>query len=115
NRMAPELMPDLPGLGYGALSAFGAPVLEVAGLAVVNTHVDLIDFRGTRRCHEHDLLARNLAEELARSRLLDRTAVGILTHHLVGDPSATQFLNDLFLVTTNHPACRWVDIVDLIG
>lgn len=115
NRIAPELMPDLPGLGYRALSAFGEPILEVTGLAVVNTHVDLIDFRRTRRCHEHEFLARQIAGELARSRLSDGSAVGILSHHLVEDPSAMRFLKDLFTVTTNHPACRWTEIADLIA
>ena len=115
NRIAPELMPDLPALGYRALSAFGEPILEVARLAVINTHVDLIDFRGTRRCHDHELLARGIAGELSRSRLSDRSAVGILSHHLIGDQAALRFLNDLFSVTTNHPACRWVDSADLTG
>src|SRR5205814_5054374 len=36
NRIAPELMPDLPALGYRALSGFGPPILEVPGLAVIN-------------------------------------------------------------------------------
>src|SRR5439155_3132387 len=113
NHIAPELMPDLPALGYRALSGFGEPILEVPGLAVINTHVDLIDFRGSRRCHDHDLLARRIADELSRSRLSDRSAVGVLSHHLIGDSSALQFLNDLFSVTTNHPACRWMDAADL--
>jgi hypothetical protein len=115
NRIAPELMADLPALGYRALSTFDQPVLDVAHLTIINTHVDLIDFRGTRRCHDHDLLAQRVAEELLRSRLLDRSAVGILSHHLLGDKQALHFLNDLFSVTTNHPACRWMEADELIG
>jgi hypothetical protein len=114
NRIDPELVPDLPGLGYQALSAFGEPTLALLGLTVINTHVDLIDFRGTRRCHDHALLVQQLTHELSRSRQSDHSAVGILSHHLIDDPSAVRFLEELFTVTTHHPACRWMDIADLL-
>jgi hypothetical protein len=110
NRIAPELLPDLPRLGYHALSGFGVESFDVVGLAVVNTHVDLIDFRGTRRCHDHDFLTQWIVQELSRSRQSDHEPVGILSHHLVADDAALQFLEELFSATVNHPACRWSDV-----
>ena len=114
NRIATELVPELPRLGYRALSVFGSRTFDVQGLAITNTHVDLIDFRGTRACRDHDLLARHIADELSRSRLADREPVGILSHHCIGDVSARQFLEKLFSITADGRACRWVDARDLI-
>ena len=114
NRIATELVPELPRLGYRALSVFGSRTFDVQGLAITNTHVDLIDFRGTRACRDHDLLARHIADELSRSRLADREPVGILSHHCIGDVSALQFLEKLFSITADDRACRWVDARDLI-
>jgi hypothetical protein len=113
NRIDASLIPDLRPLGYEFLSTFGEPAHEHPGLPVINSQIDLIDFRGTRRCHDHSLLARMIADELARSRLVRRSAVGILSHHLIDNEGGLQFLGDLFAVTVTHPACRWANAVDL--
>jgi hypothetical protein len=113
NRIDPVLVRDLPAIGYEALSVFGDQDFDVPGLAVVNTHVDLIDFRGTGCVHDRDLLVRRIAEELSRSRRADKQAVGILSHHLA-DPTALDFLEDLFSATASHPACRWAHAGDLM-
>ncbi len=48
NRIAPHLIPMLPELGYAGLSTFGARdrTEPVPGLRQVNTHIDIIDWRG---------------------------------------------------------------------
>ncbi len=50
NRIAPALVPALPEIGFRGLSTFGprARPEPVRGLRQVNTHVDLIDWRGGR-------------------------------------------------------------------
>ena len=68
NRIAPELVPELPALGFTALSCFGWKDIG-AGLAQSHTHVDLIDWKTTRRCRDHAWLARETAEALRISRL----------------------------------------------
>lgn len=45
NRIAAKLIPHLPGLGYKALSVFG-PERGESPLPLVNTHVDIIDWKG---------------------------------------------------------------------
>ncbi len=50
NRIAPVLVPTLPEIGYRGPSTFGPRlrVHPVRGLLQVNTHVDLIDWKGGR-------------------------------------------------------------------
>jgi predicted glycosyltransferase len=90
NRIAPELVPYLPRLGYRGLSTYGdRPAREpVPGLVQVNTHVDPIAWRGGGGALSVDAIsARLVAAIMAR---VDGTAdatepIGLLTHHLVHD------------------------------
>ena len=52
NRIAPELVPTLPEIGFAGLSTFAARRRDqpVSGLRQVNTHVDLIDWKDRRLC-----------------------------------------------------------------
>jgi hypothetical protein len=105
NRISPEIVPHLPGLGFTALSCFGSVRLK-APLPVINTHVDLIDWRGTRGCRDHAALVGDLLGQLDR---IERSGepVGILTHHLVHDEAAWTFLEYLFSLTGSFTCCRW--------
>jgi hypothetical protein len=114
NRIAPEVADCLSELGYSALSRFG-PALSpppAAGVAELNTHIDIVDWRGSRRCRDHALLAEALADALSQSLAGDRHAIGILTHHLVHDDSAWRFLEELFAATRGH---RWLSARQLIA
>ena len=42
-------------------------------------------------------------------------AIGILTHHLVHDAGAWDFLGELFALTAGHPACRWASASDILA
>jgi hypothetical protein len=42
-------------------------------------------------------------------------SMGFLTHHLVHDESAWQFLDALFEQTVSHPASRWVALPDMLA
>lgn len=107
NRIAPEVVAALPASGFRALSAFGPD--RAAALPMVNTHVDLIDWRGTRGGR----LDADLMADLGAA--VDRGGpVGLLSHHLVHDAQAWRFLDGLFDATADHPGCRWTALPDLL-
>lgn len=110
NRIDPGLLPELPSLGFAALSGFG-PEPDAAPLPIANTHVDLIDWRGGRRCRDHAALVEDLTGALRRRR---GRPVGLLTHHLVHDENAWQFLAALFEATASHGNCRWLSPLEAI-
>lgn len=111
NRIDAGIVERLAGLGYRALSVFGP---EKPGLPPrLNTHVDVIDWHGSRGGCDADVL---FAETAARilSAAESGAATGILAHHLVHDGAVWDFLRRLFEVTCGHPAARWRSSKDLI-
>ncbi len=108
NRIDEAVVRDLPRLGIESLSVFGPePTGLVAGPRRLNTHVDLIDWRGSRGGHDHNLLITRLAEALAAARSAGGRPVGILTHHLVHDERAWGFLEALVAFTAASPDIAW--------
>ncbi|MES5100457.1 polysaccharide deacetylase family protein [Agrobacterium sp. BA1120] len=104
NRIDQAVIEHLPQLGYKALSVYGP---ETAGsLPILNTHVDVIDWRGTRAGKDHDLLFTEMAERVRQAHETGGMT-GILTHHLDHDESVWTFLRSLFTLTASHPGCRW--------
>ncbi|WP_295134236.1 polysaccharide deacetylase family protein [uncultured Reyranella sp.] len=97
NRIAPILVPTLPEIGYRGLSTFGprARVHPVRGLLQVNTHVDLVDWKGGRRFAGEETALSALVTALARARGGDGEPIGILSHHLAMDAGAWDFLRSL--------------------
>ncbi|MVA24645.1 polysaccharide deacetylase family protein [Agrobacterium vitis] len=105
NRIDKALLPALPGLGFTALSVFGREK-RIDTLTLLNTHVDVMDWHGTRGGRDADILFAELADYLAPDTE-PLHAIGILTHHLVHDQAVWDFLTRLFALTVTHPACRW--------
>ncbi|MDK1493763.1 polysaccharide deacetylase family protein [Sinorhizobium sp. 7-81] len=128
NRIDVALLGGLPEMGFRALSVFGPerkPARKAAyekasslsafpRLRLINTHVDVMDWRGTRGCRDHREIIRDIVRRLDEMDL-DEEAVGILTHHLVHDESVWEFLSRLFDLTAAHPVCRWRKVGDLIA
>ncbi|PDT46736.1 polysaccharide deacetylase [Sinorhizobium fredii] len=120
NRIDAEVVAGLGTIGFRALSVFGpeasgkAAALLRPGLQIINTHVDVIDWRGTRACRDHAQIVRDI---LARLEQVAKGggSVGILTHHLVHDENVWAFLSKLFEITATHPASRWRKVSDFIG
>lgn len=110
NRIAPGIADGLPALGFRALSTFGPA--RPAPVPVINTHVDLIDWRGSRGGRPHEALFADLAGALGDP---SPGAIGILGHHLVQDEAAWSFLGALFDLTRAHPGCRWCSLTELVG
>ncbi|QFU15949.1 glycosyltransferase [Microvirga thermotolerans] len=109
NRIAPGLIPHLPRLGYRVLSTFRdrSSRSTPEGLAIVNTHVDPIDWRGTRSLADPEGLVRTLADAVER-RMAGRAdpdePVGFLTHHLVHDEKVWTFCENLLVYLSRNDA-----------
>lgn len=88
NRIAPALIPALPGCGFAALSTFGPRRGATAadGLDCVNTHIDVIGWHANRRFvgigAVRNAIVRHLAA-CAAGTADPEEACGLLTHHLV--------------------------------
>lgn len=112
NRIASEMVQELPGLGYRILSTATPRKAKMAapGLMQVNTHLDPIDWRGSRGLAPRDKLIAQ-ATDLLRDRRegpADNTEpFGILTHHLVHDEEIWSFTQDLLTRFLDGPATVW--------
>lgn len=111
NRIDAALISQLAGLGYQALSVYGPE--KPAALPLVNTHVDVMDWHGTRGGRDPQALAVEIAARL-RFMFDHGGSMGLLTHHLVHDAAVWDFINALFTVTADHPACRWTPVADIL-
>jgi hypothetical protein len=87
----------LIGAGYTALSAKTTQI-EVTGIAVIDVHIDIIDWRGSRGYGGDGPILGALRKRLAALRVQgkEKEPTGILTHHAVHDPAAWTFLETLF-------------------
>jgi predicted glycosyltransferase len=96
NRMAPDFAPALREIGYAAVSAF-ADGRERGGqepLPRLDTHLDPIDWRGTRSLADpNGLIARLGAYVDASAGRAE--PLGLLTHHLVQDAATWAFCEAL--------------------
>jgi len=107
NNIDPTLIPELPSLGFRCLSAFGpeSGYARAPGLRIVNTHVDPIDWRGTRGCRPHEQLAAELLRLVQGQEPAPSAPIGVLTHHLAHDDDAWAFIERL--IETAHGLARW--------
>ena len=109
NRIRSDILDHLEGMGFRALSSF-ADNHQEAPLPVLNTHVDLIDWHGTGGCRGHAALAGELLSQVSSGE-----PVGLLTHHLVHDGAAWDFLEKLLALTSRFPCVRWLSAAELIA
>lgn len=111
NRIDAALVPRLSGLGFKALSVYGCE--KQAAIPLINTHVDVMDWHGTRGGRDADALVAEIVTRLA-VMTEHGGAMGLLTHHLVHDETVWSFMEALFEATAGHPGCRWVSITELM-
>ncbi len=113
NRIASDLLPALPGLGFRALSIWDEGDLGPmpAGLARLDVHVDPIDWRGGRRWIGLAALAERLARRLARCD----APVGLVTHHLVTEPEHFDELARLLDLLRGRGDVRLMPVGSLLG
>ena len=89
-------------------------VVAASKTNIVNTHVDVIDWKGTRGGRDVEPLVAETVQRL-QATFENGGSVGVLTHHLVHDEAVWVFLDQLFEVTTDHPGCKWVPITTLLA
>ncbi|WP_445501894.1 glycosyltransferase [Microvirga sp. G4-2] len=102
NRVSPELIQHLPRTGFTALSTFNdrKAAFPVEGLLQVNTHIDPIDWHGTRSLADPAFIIANLAAAIDRRVMgtADREEpIGFLTHHLIHDNVIWSFCEELMM------------------
>ena len=90
-------MPALPEIGFRGLSTFGRRSRRAPrGLVEINTHVDLIDWKGSRGFVGAEAALAALVAALGHARTVSHEPVGILSHHLAMDGGAWDFLRSLW-------------------
>jgi hypothetical protein len=111
NRFKHTLVVRLPAAGLRGISAYGARAAAHAarGVAQVNTHVDIIDWRRTRGFVGEETALGAVLKQLS---LESDEPAGVLTHHAVHDRPAWAFLERLF-ERTRRAGARWRDAAEL--
>lgn len=108
NRIDPAVIQRLPSIGFRGLSTFGNQTSSV--IDVMNTHVDVIDWKGSRGGRA----TADLVAELAALISKGSAPIGILSHHLIHDQQAWKFLKQLLELTSAHSGARWLSIKELL-
>lgn len=113
NRFKRELAARLPECGLHGISGYGARsgAQSVPGVTQVNTHVDIIDWRGSRGFTGEEPALRAAVKHLAARRCGGADAAeptGWLTHHALHDAATRAFLERLF-ERTRRLGARWHD------
>ncbi|MEZ5930395.1 MAG: polysaccharide deacetylase family protein [Alphaproteobacteria bacterium] len=103
NRIDPALHEHLRPGGYLGLSVYGrrAEAEILPGVGLVNTHVDPVDWRGTRGYVGDEVMLERLIGQLDLNE-----PIGILSHHLAMDEACWAFLDRLLSLLKRHPAAR---------
>jgi hypothetical protein len=111
NRFRESLVARLPEAGIRGLSRYGPRHAPGNAVREVNTHVDIVAWRGERGFVGEDealaMLVRHLSAR--RAGVVDAAEPsGVLTHHAVHDAGAWRFLERLFDETRARGA-EWAD------
>ena len=112
NRIAPEVVQELPRIGYRILSTATPRKTEMPapGLVQINTHLDPIDWHGTRGLAAPDTLiikTANLLRDRREGRADNTEPFGVLTHHLVHDQDVWIFTKELLRRLLDGPGFVW--------
>jgi hypothetical protein len=112
NRLPEALAERLPQAGLRGLSRFGprACARPAPGLVQVNTHVDLVAWRGERGFVGTQAALEQAVGHLAARRLGradPEEPTGWLTHHLQHDAATWRFLEQLFERSCAASAVHW--------
>jgi len=113
NRAGDAVLAGLRGLGFTGLTRYlPRRTAQIHGLKQVNTHVDVINWKGGRgfvgESEALTLFMGHLAARRAGKADADEPT-GLLTHHLVHDPATWRFLEKLRDFLKKQPAARLLD------
>jgi len=116
NRIAEAVSGNLAERGYLGVSTFGPRTNS--GRTFVNTHVDIIDWRGHRGFVGEDKALDQVLKHLRNKRLghcdTDEPT-GLLTHHLDHDEDCWNYLETFFDWTRNRHAIEWLSAKQVFG
>jgi hypothetical protein len=103
-------------LGYRGLTTYLARTAAPVGIGQVNTHVDVIDWHGSRGFVGLPAALALLVGHLAAKRTGKADPgepTGVLTHHLVHDTETWAFLGELLDWCAKRPNVEWQSAADL--
>ena len=113
NRISDVVASCLANVGFVGLSTYGprcdAPIK--GQITIQNTHVDLIDWKGTRGFVGEQRALSQLQHHLYCRRIGSCDAAestGILSHHLNHDLDVWRFAELMINRLSQHPAVRWL-------
>jgi len=121
NRMAAYLPPFVAELRYRGLSQFGPRARRepVRGLAQVNTHVDIVYWKGPApRFAGAEKSIGEFARHLAAQRsgeMDDAEPIGLLTHHAAHDDACWTFVDALFRRLAALKSATWLPVARVFG
>lgn len=118
NRIDTPVAGLLPGLGFHGLTTFNARAVseDPGALTIVNAHVDLVDWAGSRGYAGDDAVLGAAVNHLEAKRTGGADpaeATGILTHHLAHDEACWAFIEKFGRVTAPNPVVAWRRAEDL--
>jgi hypothetical protein len=113
NRIDPALLHELSDLKISGLSCYGArgSAWAAPGVLQVNSHIDLIEWRGSRGfVGEAAAIGLAVTHLVARRRGETDAAepTGLLSHHADHDEDTWRFIDDFVARTSAHPAADWL-------
>lgn len=117
NRIAPELVPLLPQAGVCGLSTLGPRPAPIAGVAIANVHIDIMDWQAGRFAGESAVLTQAIAHLRAKrtGRADAGEPTGLMTHHPYHDEACWRFIETFLARSRAHPAVRWLDAAEVFG
>ncbi len=111
NRIADALPAQLETVGLSGLSTYRRSDRPSGPRCWVDTHCDIIAWRGSRG-FVGDQEALALIANHLRARRDGETIdepTGVMTHHIVHDEACWVFLRSLAALVAGHPAADWID------
>lgn len=120
NRIPPAVVARLASCGIRSLSRYGArrSALAAPGVLEINTHVDIVDWKGGRAFIGAEQALLQATRHLAARREGRADAAeptGWLTHHACHDENAWAFLAELFERFRPEQGVRWKAARALFG
>ena len=118
NRIEESALAGLLEAGIRYLSTFNARTGKEPDPPRLNTHMDIVDWRGTRGFAGHETVLGQASKHLRdkrEGRADPAEPTGLLTHHLVHDEACWDFLSEFNRFIREHPGAYWADVTDILS
>ncbi len=118
NRVSRNVQAALVNVGFSGLSCYGSEkkYSGLPGLAVANTHIDPVDWHGSRSLSDPERLIESIAKLVAITpNGSEGIPLGLLTHHLVHDEALWNFVMGFCETLAESPNAAWCDPAKLFA